>query len=310
MKKTAILAVIWLLALPALSTAQTTNVLGLGSQEAAWLDISNSARYEAMGGAGVAVADDVNALGVNPAGLGQLNDNEASVMYNSWFQGTAVEQGQAAIKTGPGFLGVGIDYLNLGSVDSFTLSGGSPVANGVLQPSAWMGQAAYGLEAEEGFYLGAAAKILQDNLTPGDSQTGFAMDLGALWAVPQTNLKVGMSVLNMGSFDSGATPDEWDLGLSYSGFFDPENRYLVTGEVSTYLNDFGAGWLAVGAEYRWHDLLAVRVGQRLEDTAGLSGWSGLSAGVGVDYAKLELDFAFSTQADLGSTSEVSLLARF
>jgi len=310
MKKKAILAVVWLSALPVLSAAQTTNVLGLGSQEAAWLDISNSARYEALGGAGVAVADDVNALGVNPAGLGQLRDNEASAMYNSWFQGTAVEQGQVGIKTGPGVLGLGFNYLDLGSVNSFILSGGSPVANGALQPSAWMGQLAYGFQVVDGLYLGASAKVLQDNLAPGDSQTGFAGDLGLLWALPGTGLRVGTSVLNVGSFDSGPTPGEWDLGLSYSGRFDPDNRYLVTGQASTYLNDFGSGWLALGVEYRWHELLAVRVGQRLEDTAGLSGWSGFSAGVGVSYAKLEVDYAFSTQADLGATNEVSLLARF
>jgi Uncharacterised protein family (UPF0164) len=309
MKKTTVLSVIGLWAAPVLAAAQT-GVLGTGSQEAAWLDISNSARYEALGGAGVALADDVNALGVNPAGLGQLRDNEASAMHNSWFQGTALEQAQLGLKTGPGVLAVGFNYLDLGSTDGFTLSGGGLAPSGTIQSSAWLGEAAYGAKVAEGWYLGATVKMLQDNLVPGDSKTGFAGDLGVLWAVPDTGLKVGSSVMNLGSLNGGSTPDEWNLGLSYTGRFDKENGYLVTGQVSTYLNDFGAGWAAVGAEYDWKDILAVRVGQRLEDATGLSGWSGFTAGAGVSYAKLELDYAFSTQGDLGNTNEVSLLARF
>jgi hypothetical protein len=312
MKKKPVLSLLFLagMAWPGWACAQSS-VSGLGAQQAPWLDLANSARYEALGGAGVAVADDVNALQVNPAGLGQLKTNEASAMYNALFQGMGLAQGEVALKAGPGSLGLALNYLNLGSLNTVTVSGGLPVVGGPIQSSAWIGQVAYGLEAVQGWYFGASAKVLQDDLAPGDSQTGFSGDLGVLWAVPGTGLKAGTSVLNVGTFDSGPTPGEWDLGLSYQGKFDANNQYLVTGQGSTFLNQFGTGWLGLGVEYSWMDTLAVRAGQRFQNTAaGLSGWSGFSAGAGVKYQKLELDYAFATQGDLGNFNMVSLLVHF
>src|SRR6266852_3992518 len=108
--------------------AQTASNYSLGGVSAPWLQLSNSARYEGMGEATVAVADDVNALGVNPAGLGQLKDSQVSLMHNAWLQGTAVEQAMGSFALGPGTMGLGFDYLNFGDMERFTLSGGTPVS--------------------------------------------------------------------------------------------------------------------------------------------------------------------------------------
>ena len=57
----------------------------MGTNEAAFLKIDAATRATAMGGAFVGVANDVNSVFWNPAGLIQMEKREFSAMYNSWF---------------------------------------------------------------------------------------------------------------------------------------------------------------------------------------------------------------------------------
>ncbi len=59
----------------------------IGTNEAAFLKIDAATRPTAMGGAFVGVANDVNSVFWNPAGLTQMEKRELSAMYNSWFAG-------------------------------------------------------------------------------------------------------------------------------------------------------------------------------------------------------------------------------
>src|ERR1700679_3767466 len=71
--------------------AQTATNLAVGSVAAQWLDIAGSARIEGLGEAYVAVADDANALGVNPAGLGRIIGTEISLTHDAYIQGADIE---------------------------------------------------------------------------------------------------------------------------------------------------------------------------------------------------------------------------
>src|SRR5665213_1609900 len=70
--------------------AQTTNNLAISSVAASWLDLTSSARIEGLGEAYVAVADDVTALGINPAGLGRLTESRISLTHDSYVQGLSL----------------------------------------------------------------------------------------------------------------------------------------------------------------------------------------------------------------------------
>ena len=68
-----IAAALGLFVLAAGTGAQTTQN-AIGSVSAPWLNLVNSARVEGLGEAFVAVADSVDSVGINPAGLAAFPD--------------------------------------------------------------------------------------------------------------------------------------------------------------------------------------------------------------------------------------------
>ena len=56
-----------------------------GTVSAQFLKIPTSARAIGMGGAAVAVADGVNSIAYNPAGILSISNIGAGVTYTSWF---------------------------------------------------------------------------------------------------------------------------------------------------------------------------------------------------------------------------------
>lgn len=301
----------WMFALallgPVLGNAQVTYNAG---QNASWLDVPTSARYLAMGGADVAVADDLDALDGNPAGLGQLTGNSAAFSHNDWYGGTALENLRAAFNFGRGTLGLGGSYLELGSTDAYAIFGGVPVPQGVFQSSAWMGQVDYGFRTLPGLYLGAGIKIFGDRIgMAGDGGWGF--DSGLLYRVPGLGLGFGLALRNVGNYDlAERMPRDMDMGLSFPVPLGQGSPLLLSAQFSTTLDEFGQGPFSLGAEYWAWNLLAFRLGQTFQDSQGLTGLDGLSAGIGVKWRSLELDFAMSFRGDLGTTDLVSLLVHF
>src|SRR5690242_1131528 len=91
-----------------------------------WLGLPSSVRAAGLGGAYVAVSDDVGAMNINPAGLAQLKGNQVSFMHNGWIEGLIEEQGRFSFDLGGATLAIGAGYFNGGDVDRITLVGGIP----------------------------------------------------------------------------------------------------------------------------------------------------------------------------------------
>src|SRR5580692_6075261 len=132
---------------------------------ASWLLIPTSAGQAALSGAMGALVDDVDALGVNPAGLAELSGNEAELLHNIWAQNLTVEH----LAYGHGFGNWGLalsgDYFNFGQVNFYSLgSSGTPVANGGFSPMGLDLYAGLGLVLAPGFELGLDGKFIMENL--------------------------------------------------------------------------------------------------------------------------------------------------
>lgn len=294
-------------------SAQTATNLAVGSVAAQWLDIAGSARIEGLGEAYVAVADDANALGVNPAGLGKIIGTEISLTHDAYVQNADIEQGRGSFALGPGNVGVGLTYGNFGNVEQYTVNNGTPVDGGAYQPMVWKMDLGYGLCLMPDIYAGLSVKYLMDDIT-STQLTGWAFDAGGLWTPRNTNFTVGLSVLNMGTLAGSAIPTEVRGGASYKLDItgDPQNIHtlLVSLDALARTVSLSSNREAVGIEYCYHDKLFLRVGQALTDTTGLSGWSGFSAGVGIEFDKIKLDYAYANLADLGTINMVSIASDF
>lgn len=291
------------LSLP-LSAAQEN--FGAGSQAAPWLKLSNNARYSAMGEAGVALADDVNAASQNPAGLSQLTQQQASFMHHAYVLDSAVEHVAYGLPVTEDLgLALSLDYLNFGKINKYTVTNNQLVSAGSFNPSGMhvdLG-AGYGLGS---FSLGVNAKYVSQTFD-GSGGSAFGADLGALWKQGDKGLSLGVALQNFGSqLDGASLPLATKAGAAYK-IAVGEGSAAVVADATIPSADSGASVFGAGAEYTGAELYAVRAGYK---AAGNGGAGGFTLGAGLRYSVAQLDYAFNTVGELGNSHQVSALIKF
>lgn len=281
----------------------------IGTNEAAFLKIDAASRPTAMGGAFVGVANDVNSVFWNPAGLTQMEKRELTGMYNSWFAGIDYASGaysqpvgkNAAVAASLIWLQSEIERRSDDTEDPDSMFNAYSFAAGL--------SGSYALIPEM-FSLGATVKAIGQNFDVDDS-SGAAADLGCL--IRATNLSLGASVQNIKLHMS----NEGDLPLSIRagvGYQFAEGS-IVAGEFSK-LGAADASY-HIGLEKWIRSVLAIRVGYCIG--TGDNPKEGLSAGLGLkaygtkplEALSFQFDYAYVPDRDgLGDTHRVSMMTRF
>ena len=177
------------------------------------------ARPASMGGSFVAVADDANAIFLNPSGLTQLDGKELTITYARLFPGIEddkLHQGMVGfvMPMSVGVIGLGWQTFSsdLWDDNAFTLSFAREVTGGL----------SIGLNVK-GMMWKADLSGLDDPL--GDSVSSglkIGADLGVLWRSPW-QVKAGLFVKNLNqpnvakdtSIEGGKLPMEIHAGLAY-----------------------------------------------------------------------------------------------
>lgn len=283
----------------------------VGSQAAPWLNLDESARTAAMGGASVALAEGVNTLSVNPAGLGNLVRQQVSLTQNFYVQDTDLERVAYGLGLpGAGGLAAALNYMDYGSIAAYEVTTNNQlVSNGSLNP--------YGLSAEVGygytygqFSGGLGLKLVTENLGVGGNNSAGGADLGLLWRQgAEQGFSAGFAVQNLGSqLDGADLPTNIQAGLGYriplAGL---RQGLCFAADASVPTADAASEALSLGAEYSGDSLWALRAGYKY---VGNNGISGLSAGAGLKYKIIDIDYAFVTEGVLGDANQVSLSAAF
>jgi hypothetical protein len=294
------------LALP-LSAAQEN--FGAGSQAAPWLKLPNNARSTAMGEAGVAVADDVNAASVNPAGLTQLKGQQVSFMHHAYVMDSAIEHLAYGLKPTESLgVAISLDYLNFGTIDKYKVNSGNNqlMADGSFTPSAMhldLG-AGYGFGSVS---AGINAKWVSQTFDGSGSST-IGADLGALWRQGEDGFSLGLALQNFGGQLDGANlPMATRAGAAYRLPVGDKDNATIAADASLPTADLGASAYGAGLEYAGQGIYAVRAGYRL---VGNGGASGATFGGGVKVSIIHLDYAFNAVGELGNTHQLSALLKF
>jgi hypothetical protein len=295
------------LALAVPLSADQTN-FAAGSQAAPWLKLSNNARSAAMGDAGVAVADDVNASGENPAGLSQLGGQELSFMHHAYILDSSVEHLAYGLSAMPGLgLAASIDYMNFGSVDKYSIDASNNLtADGSFNPSG------YHLDLGAGYAFGSLsaglnAKMISEALDGSTSSSAFAADLGVLWK-DASGLSLGATLEDLGSQLDGANlPSGLRAGGAYKMGLGAGSAVTVALDADVPSADSSASTVGGGIEYAAKDLYALRAGY---EVVGNDGAGGLTLGAGLSYKILQLDYAYSAVGVLGNSNQLSALLKF
>jgi hypothetical protein len=294
-----------LLASPALAQRET----------ASFLKIQPGARPMAMGEAYTALADDMNAMTTNPAGLARLQSQQAVFQHAELFAGTKYEYAGYARPvdfTGGGVMGVSVGHLSHPRLEGRDASG-----NPTGSFSAGDTVVSLGYSARLPSYpavLGANVKFIESTLADAKART-YAVDLGAQRAMDflHRSARFGVAVRNLGpglKFASETNP--LPLMISVGGSVNVVGAMNLALDVHQEPNSRRTG-VAVGTEYAIMPAFALRSGYSSSSANGggnLSALGGLGMGFGLRVYKATLDYSFSPYGELGSAQRLSLSSRF
>ncbi|PIU19304.1 MAG: hypothetical protein COT18_08215, partial [Elusimicrobia bacterium CG08_land_8_20_14_0_20_59_10] len=284
-----------LLSCPRLSQAGSA-----GASPFNFLFLDAGARPVALGGAYTALAQDANALLYNPAGLGEINEQQAVFMHNSYFQD--ITQEYIAYASPQGW-GLSCNYLDFGSVSRTTIKNHTGGLGSVGLTDLAL-SAGYGAPIGVSFVGGAGIKYIRESIA-GVSGTGFGLDLGLLY-YPRSLEKavLGLSVQNLGPSvkfqdKKEAMPLNLRLGAAYN-FAVKGQEAVVSADLSKAREDELI--ISAGVETVISKVVAVRLGYGTRNEAG----SGITMGLGYAYHDFDFDYAFVPFGDLGAAHRLSV----
>ncbi len=281
---------IWMLLLVMLPVSLMAEERKTGTSAAPFLTIGIGARPQAMGGAFVAMSDDIHSLFWNPAGLARMNSSEVMLVHSTWladmsfdYIGLAFNMGQA------GTLGLSATMLSVGEMEITTEQ--YQDGTGLMFDSYDMAAAvSYGYKFYDRFSIGFTGKYIRQVIW-NESASGFALDMGTLFITPFKDIRLGMNITNFGTdmsmegrdllvfYDPDATKEgnnesvpaqikteAWPLpltmrlGLAGEVIQTPNHRLTLSGDW-VVPND-NTEFVNVGTEYAFNEYAFLRAGYK------------------------------------------------
>ena len=308
---------------------------GVGKYAGEFISLGVGGRALAMGGAHVALANDVTAGYWNPAGLAALTYPEMTLMHAEQFGnllnydygavaipfGTNASLGLSLIRLGvddiPDTRNAGLDVNGNFTTDPNLFSRTDPDRVTYFNAADWALYFTYAKKQSDDFSYGANVKFIRREL--GDnSALGIGFDIG-LWYTPLDNVALGANFQDITTtflaWDTGTNElisPTMKIGTAYfidalGGRFAPaidvdvrfENRQFASlahlGPVSLDMH--------TGLEFQFKNVIALRMGYN-----DVKQWS---VGAGVQLRKVSFDYSFarfsSGETGLDNTHRISIL---
>ena len=281
----------------------------MGTNEAAFLKIDAATRPVAMGGAFVGVANDVNSVFWNPAGLTRLEKREFTAMYNSWLTEIHYASGAYSQPVGENAaIAASLIWLQ-SEIERRTADTEDPDSSFNVYAFAAGLSGSYSLIPEV-FSLGGTIKVIGQDFDV-DESSGSAADVGCLIQMGEFSLGASAQNIKLRMSDEGDLP----LGVRVGGAYQFRKDSVIAGDYSK----LGAGDASyhIGLEKWIRGVLAIRVGYSIG--TGDNPKNGLSAGLGLraygtkplEALGFQFDYAYVPERDgLGDTHRVSIMTRF
>ena len=297
---------------------------GAGTVGAAFLKIEGGSRPAGLGGAFAGLANDINTIFWNPAGLTAVHDRELTAMQHFSFaeinnQTIGYAQRIERLVWGASFLG---SFTEIERRQGPTEDPDSTVTIGGFATGLSL---AYPLS--EAISVGGTAKIISEQL---DIQNAFgaAADVGLVLRLLDNHLGIGIAVQNAGVLDGGENlPMALRAGLAYRTWKQPaadaaadesmpaQELWALVADAHLPLLDANPSF-HLGAERWFYESIAARVGYRIGLNENPS--DGLALGIGVRRSgedalaniDFQFDYAFVPDAYVGNAHRVSFITRF
>jgi S-layer homology domain/Glucodextranase, domain B len=259
------------------------------------------ARPLGMGKAFVAVSDDVNAMFLNPAGLGSMKSWEMSTMSSNFLNEYQYTMYSGVTPTPVGVFGLG--YVD-SKITGISVSGGgtSDFYNQalVLSYGKDIGTIGPSNGNEPNIFAGGTLKYYSTGYT-GDlnaSDSGYNIDLGLKYT-PAKWISYGLNFQNVlggskiyGDFESEDMPFITKAGVAFKWL---EYNVLFALDEDMYLAGADIPWpMHFGAEWKIHPNLCIRAGYNQEGSSAIGGQltNNTTFGLGFDYSGVKIDLAY------------------
>lgn len=306
-----------------------------------FLKIPIGAQAVAMGGAYTAIADDLTSMFWNPAGLASVQGYQANLSYSQWFGGFSHNFASGVISLGDyrvsfGLISFGANDIPFTTIEDPTGSGRTYSVSDVCLVTSFAGK------ITNEFTFGANFKYINSAFS-NVSSNGIAFDIGTKYESDWKGLRLGFVLSNLGPAQNYSGQDlnqvkslvsglnaapvdfslisaQYQLPLTFRAGMgvdmmsiventdntaqDADHKWTVAADFITMADAKEQG--AIGTEYVWNNLLALRAGYHLgHDTFGFSG------GVGLNYTSGmfdgQIDYAISTaNAQIGLINRISI----
>ena len=293
-----------------------------GTAGAAFLKIEPGSRPVGMGGAFTGLANDINTIFWNPAGLTAVNTRELTAMQHFSFvdinnQSIGYAQRAKQFVWGASFLG---SFTEIERRIGPTETPDSTVTVGGFAAGLSL---AYPLGTTTS--IGGTAKFISQQL---DIQNvyGIGADVGVILRLMDNHLGIGLTAQNAGVLSGGENlPMALRAGLAYRTWKQPEagaEEAMPPREIWAFVADAHLPLIDanpsfhIGIERWFYDIVAARVGYRIGLNDNPS--DGLSIGIGIRKSGLDslanidfqFDYAFVPDAYVGNSHRISVITRF
>jgi len=284
-----------------------------GTVTGQFLKLSTSARAIAMGGAQVAVAEGVNSMAYNPAGILAVGNYGFGASYtqlyadiqHSYFGG---------VKNIPGLGAIGVNVVLLSTDDMAVTTPAFPEGTGEnFRASDYAIGISFARQVTDQFRVGVNGKLIQSYLYNSEVGTGsFAFDIGTLYDIPVLQSHIGVSLTNLGKDltfvnETYSLPTALRFGVLVDVLKDETNSLVTTLQI-TRVNDADEQY-NLGAEYVFNGIVALRGGWKFaydqEDVTAGFGVKLNSFGV-----NSMLDYAYNNFTYLPGTHTVTFEVMF
>ncbi len=293
MKKTIILFILTVV----VSSAVYSDV-----SRAAYLLTGLSPRQAALGSAAAAASDSAPALNINPACASLVTAMEVSASQALMPLGISGRMLTGAISFDFGVIAAQYQGYNFGSIEALEADRfGRPVITGnVLELSSDVFTVAYAKKTGN-LGIGAAVKGVFEKM--GKESSFGAADIGITYS-EILNGTMGISINNIGKNEEGAL-----LPLAARGAFswkikDNEKEFIDLMAGVYYLKNENYIEGQLGMEFKPFEMISLRAGASINGNAEMN----FSAGLGIKYNDMSLDYSYSPGAVPGDTHRIGINA--
>jgi hypothetical protein len=272
-----------------------------------------AARAAGMGGAFLAISNDVNSIYYNPAGIATISKRTSTFTYlddlldfNTGFVGVVQPN------VGPGNLGVAVLFKDYGTFKRTDITGQEI---GDFNSNAVSIAGAYGMNVYPNLYVGASAKYLRFSIDAYSSDA-IALDGGVSYIIPAQKLTFAIGFFNLGQATSAFVNTKDDLPANFKVGFSKQLAHLplfVSFNAYKYSDENWHG--ALGGEFSLSPNVFLRVGydefgKALRVDSGNDTFAGAAVGLGLLWSNLYVDYSFSNYGELGSLNRFTITGQF